>query len=110
MKRPGRSAHSDGLPTIPTATLEHQLEKQIEELKEQLRRQEIQNILDLQIASGMTAEKERNESAERLAKIPADALEIVKAQVVKVLSRLNNVTAPPSPSRESTHGDEPYIV
>jgi len=89
---------------------ECQLEKQIQDLKEQLREQEIQSILDLRVASGILVENERSKSAERLAKMPADVLKMLRTDLVKIVARLTSVTSPPASSTESVHREAQYIA
>jgi hypothetical protein len=86
------------------------LEREIQELKRQLHAQAVENVVDLQAAMGTLDGKDRPESAERLAKIPNDGLELIRATLVKALNRLNNLSSSPSPSPGPTRGDEPYIV
>jgi hypothetical protein len=111
MKRQGGGATMTPPDLLTTSNeREYELEKQIQELKGQLRRQEIQNILDLRVASGLISEKERVESAETLARIPADALTIMRRDLVKVLAKLSSIGSSPSPPTQSSRGDEPYIA
>ena len=86
-----------------------QLENENQELKQQLHMRAVETVLDLQEGLGI-AEKERNESAQRLQKIPSDALEIMKATLVKALSRLNSVASSPPESAGSSRGVESYIA
>lgn len=85
------------------------LEREVHELKQQLHTQEIQNLLDLRVASGLLTEKERNQSAVFLAGLPGDALRLMRRDLVKVLQRVNGSTLSP-PSTETTRGDALYIV
>jgi len=97
------------LPTIRTER-EYQLEKQIQELKQQLHEQEIENLLDLRQALGLVGEKQRDSSAQNLARIPTAALTVMRTDLVKLLARLNSITSWPASSADSSRGDEPYIA
>ena len=70
---------------------------------------EIECLLDLRIASGLDNEKERSQSAANLARIPADALTVMRTDLVKVLARLNSVNSWPASSANSSR-EEPYIA
>jgi hypothetical protein len=112
MKRQGGRRDSDGLPTSFTSVSERerQLENQVQQLKQQLHEQEIQNLLDLRQALGLVGERERSQSAENLARIPIAALRLLKTDLVKVLAKINGLTLPSPTSTETIRGDEPYIA
>jgi Zn-dependent M16 (insulinase) family peptidase len=97
------------LPT-PRTEREHQLEKQIQELKQQLHEQEVENLLDLRQALGLVGEKERSKSAENLSRIPTTALRLLKTDLVKILAKVNSLTLPSPISTEIVRGDECYIA
>jgi Zn-dependent M16 (insulinase) family peptidase len=111
-KRQGGRRDNDGLPTSFTSASERerQLENQVQQLKQQLHEQEIQNILDLRVALGLLIEKERSQSAENLARIPTAALTMMRTDLVKLLAKLNSIASWPASSAESSRGEEPYIA
>jgi len=112
MKRQGGRRDSDGLPTSFTSVseCECQLENQVQQLKQQLREQEIENLLDLRQALGLLDAKERSKSTANLARIPTAALTMMRTDLVKILARLNSIASWPASSAELSRGDEPYIA
>jgi hypothetical protein len=96
----------------PSARLSRtrELENQVQQLKQQLHEQEIQNLLDLRQALGLVGEKERSKSAENLSRIPTTALRLLKTDLVKILTKVNGLTLPSPTSTETVRGDEPYIA
>ena len=110
-KRQGGRRDSDGLPTSFTSASEREreLEKQVQQLKQQLHEQEIENLLDLRQALGLVGEKQRDSSAQNLARIPTAALTVMRTDLVKLLARLNSIASWPASSANSSW-EEPYIA
>ena len=111
-EKPARAQATATARRPPSARLSRirALENQVQELEERLYAKEIECLLDLRIASGLDNEKERSKSAANLARIPADALMVMRTDLVKVLARLNSVASSPVSSTGSCQGDDSYIA
>jgi hypothetical protein len=66
-------------------------------LRRQLHDALVANILDLRVAGGLISENERSKSQVTTAKLSNEALELMRADLVKIFARINS-TASPAPS------------
>lgn len=102
-KRQGGRRDSDGLPaSTSTSERERELENTINDLKRQLHDALVANIIDLRVAGGLLTENERSKSQATVAKLSNEALEFIKRDLVKSLTRISAIVSPaPSMTRES---------
>jgi predicted negative regulator of RcsB-dependent stress response len=86
----------------------HALETTVHHLTAQLHDAQVQTVLDLRIASGLVAQKERSESYDEIAQLPNEALRIIRGDLVKILARISNSLTQAEVS--AARGGLPYIA
>lgn len=92
-KRSGGRRNNDGLPASTSEQI-HALETTVQQLAAQLHEERLQAILDLRIAGGLVTQKERSESYDSLARLPDEALDMIRGDLVKIFSRINAANRP----------------
>jgi hypothetical protein len=58
-------------------------------LTRQLREERVRGLIDLRVAAGLIKENERSDSEAKLPRLPDDAIEIMRRDLVKILARIN---------------------
>ena len=71
-----------------------QLEDRVLQLTRQLREERLGALIDLRVAIGLIAEKERSESEATMAKLSDEALGLIRQDLVKIFARINAADTP----------------
>jgi len=106
-KRSGGRRDNTGLPASISERI-HALETIVQQLTAQLHEERVQVILDLRVAGGLVSQKERSKSFDSFAKLPDEALDMIRLDLVKICGRINNSLTQAETS--GLHGGVSYIA
>jgi len=105
-KRSGGRRDTDALPASTSERI-RVLGTTVQQLTAQLHEERVQTILDLRFAGGLVSQKERSESYDGLAKLPNEALDMLRGDLVNILARISNSLIQAEAS--ATRGGVSYI-